>query len=72
MGVGFGIMGERLADEHCSVLPPGARKEHRSLTDLARATGTEEEIMAVFRAMRDVVTQRMDGLIARLREESAV
>lgn len=59
------------ADEHCPVLPAGTRKEHWPLNDPAKANGTEEEIMAVFRATRDEVRERVVGLLARLREESA-
>lgn len=58
------------ADEHCPVLPPGTRKEHWPLNDPAKATGTEEEIMAVFRATRDDVEERVAELIAHLREEN--
>lgn len=57
------------ADEHCPVLPPGTRKEHWPLNDPAKATGTEEEIMAVFRATRDEVKDRVAGLLARLEQE---
>ena len=57
------------ADEHCPVLPPGTRKLHWPLSDPAKATGSEEEIMAVFRASRDEIKQRVDGLLAQLREE---
>lgn len=59
------------ADEHCPVLPSGTRKEHWQLNDPARATGTEEEVMAVFRTTRDEVKERVAGLITRLREENA-
>jgi len=59
------------ADEHCPVLPAGTRKEHWPLSDPAKATGTEEEIMTVFRATRDEVKQRVAELIARLREGGA-
>jgi len=53
------------ADEHCPVLPAGTRKEHWPLNDPAKATGTEEEIMAVFRATRDEVGARVQALIER-------
>ncbi len=59
------------ADEHCPVLPAGTRKEHWPLNDPAKATGTEEEIMAVFRATRDEVRERVAGLMARLQESAA-
>lgn len=54
------------ADEHCPVLPPGVKKIHWPLTDPAKATGTEEEIMAQFRATRDEVRRRVAELIASL------
>lgn len=59
------------ADEHCPVLPQGVRKEHWPLNDPAKATGTEEAIMAMYRATRDEVKERVAGLISHLREESA-
>ncbi len=55
------------ADEHCPVLPPGTRKEHWPLPDPARAEGSEEEIMAVFRASRDDIRQRVRELLERCR-----
>lgn len=59
------------ADEHCPVLPTGMRKEHWPLSDPAKATGSEEEIMAVFRASRDDIRQRVADLIERLKLERA-
>ena len=53
-------------DEHCPGLPVGTRKEHWPLEDPAKATGAEEEIMAVFRATRDEVKHRVKELIAGL------
>ena len=47
------------------MLPPGTRKEHWPLNDPAKAIGTEEEIMAVFRATRDEVNARVQALIER-------
>ena len=57
------------ADEHCPALPDGIRKEHWPLNDPARATGSEEEIMADFRASRDDIRQRVADLISRLEKE---
>jgi arsenate reductase (thioredoxin) len=54
------------ADEHCPVLPPGIRKEHWPLADPAKAEGSEAEIMAVFRATRDEVRQRVVELLTRI------
>lgn len=54
------------ADEHCPAVPASAKKIHWPLTDPAKATGTEEEIMAQFRATRDEVKERVRGLLAEL------
>lgn len=54
------------ADEHCPVLPPGVKKLHWPLSDPAKAQGTEDEVMAVFRASRDDIRQRVAGLLADL------
>ena len=54
------------ADENCPVLPAGVRKEHWPLDDPASASGTEAEIMAVFRIIRGDIRQRVADLIERL------
>ena len=54
------------ADEHCPALPAGMRKEHWPLSDPAKATGSEEEIMAVFRDSRDDIRVRVADLLERL------
>lgn len=54
------------ADEHCPVLPPGVKKIHWPLSDPARTTGTEDEILAVFRTTRDEVRQRVETLRQQL------
>ena len=54
------------ADEHCPVLPSGMKKEHWPLSDPAKASGTEEEIMTIFRASRDDIKQRVADLLIRL------
>jgi arsenate reductase len=59
------------ADEHCPTLPPGMRREHWPLSDPAKATGTEEEIMTVFRASRDDIRARVEDLLARLAKDGA-
>ena len=58
------------ADEHCPVLPAHIRKEHWPLSDPAKATGSEEEVMAVFRASRDDIKQRVADLIERLKKDN--
>lgn len=57
------------ADEYCPALPAGMRKEHWPLADPARATGSEEEIMAMFRECRDDLRQRVADLIERVAKE---
>jgi len=47
------------ADEQCPVLPPGAKKVHWPLTDPAKATGTDEEIVLAFRRTRDEIERRV-------------
>ena len=59
------------ADEHCPVVPEGIQKEHWPLDDPAKATGTEKEIMEVFRASRDDIRQRVEDLIERLTQRHA-
>ncbi|WP_028989835.1 arsenate reductase (thioredoxin) [Thermithiobacillus tepidarius DSM 3134] len=54
------------ADEHCPVLPPDVEKIHWPLEDPAKATGSEEEIMAKFRATRDEVRTRVGELLRQI------
>ena len=56
------------ADEYCPVLPPATRKEHWPLDDPARATGSDAEIMQVFRASRDEIKQRVTDLLQRIQQ----
>ena len=51
------------ADEHCPILPPGTQKVHWPLEDPAKATGTDEEIMEIFRATRDDIKHRVEELL---------
>ena len=52
------------ADEQCPVVPPGAEKIHWPLSDPAKASGTQEEIMQSFRETRDEVRRRVRDLLA--------
>ena len=60
------------ADEHCPILPPEAAKEHWPLEDPAKATGSEEEIMAQFHATRDDIKTRVQTLLQRLKLTEAL
>lgn len=54
------------ADEQCPVLPPGVKKVHWPLTDPAKATGSESEIMNEFRATRSDIENRVRRLLSSL------
>lgn len=58
------------ADEHCPALPADVHKDHWPLSDPAKAAGTEDEVMAVFRASRDDIRQRVGDLLEKLQSES--
>jgi arsenate reductase len=51
------------ADEQCPVLPQAVKKVHWPLSDPAKATGTEDEIMNEFKATRDEVEHRVRKLL---------
>ena len=59
------------ADEQCPALPPPVRKIHWPLSDPAKARGTEDEIMAEFRATRDEVRRRVADLLDSLQRGAA-
>lgn len=48
------------ADESCPVLPVSCRKEHWPFDDPAKMTGSEEEIMAEFRRVRDQIRNTIE------------
>lgn len=53
------------ADEHCPVVSnPYAVRWHWGFDDPAKATGTEDEIMAQFRKVRDDIKKRMEQFVA--------
>ncbi|MDK2887743.1 MAG: hypothetical protein PWP72_621 [Thermoanaerobacter sp.] len=52
------------AYESCPLTPPTVKRIHWPLEDPARAAGTEEEIMARFRAVRDEIKKRVAELLA--------
>ncbi len=52
------------ADEYCPVVPVSCAKVHWPFDDPAKATGTEEEIMAEFRRVRDQIKSRIEAFIA--------
>lgn len=53
------------ADEHCPVISnKNVVKWHWGFDDPAKATGTEEEIMASFRSVRDSIKGRIEKFLA--------
>ncbi|KRM61175.1 arsenate reductase [Paucilactobacillus vaccinostercus DSM 20634] len=47
------------ARDRCPVVPTRVKKIHWPLPDPATATGSDEEVMAVFRQVRDEIEQRI-------------
>jgi arsenate reductase len=54
------------ADERCPVLPLEVRRLHWPLEDPARARGTSEEILAVFRRSRDEIEPLVRDLVGKV------
>jgi arsenate reductase len=52
------------AKERCPVFPSAAQKFHYNFPDPAKATGTEEEIMAQFRSVRDMIKSYCADFVA--------
>jgi len=53
------------ADEHCPVISnKNVVKWHWGFDDPAKATGTDEEIMASFRSVRDSIEERIEKFLA--------
>ncbi|RMG68211.1 MAG: arsenate reductase ArsC [Calditrichaeota bacterium] len=47
------------AEENCPVFPGRVKRAHIGFEDPARATGSDEEILAVFRRVRDQIRERL-------------
>ena len=56
------------ARESCPVVPARMQKRHWPLEDPARAEGSEEQIMAHFRAVRDQIESLVRGLVQEYNE----
>lgn len=54
------------ADKQCLELPSGMPKEHWPLFDPTKASGTEDEIMDLFRQSRNDTQQLVKDLLSRL------
>jgi len=53
------------ADAHCPAVYIPGKREHWPFNDPARATGSEEEVMAEFRRVRDQIRTRIEVFIKR-------
>ena len=51
------------AAEECPYFPRTRRQEHWGFPDPSRATGSEEERLAVFRQVRDAIAARIDAFL---------
>ena len=54
------------ADEHCPSVPDNLPRIHWPLSDPAKASGSEEEITAVFAAARNDIRNRVEKLLAEV------
>jgi len=51
------------ADAHCPAVYIPGKREHWPFNDPARATGSEEEVMAEFRRVRDQIRTRIEVFV---------
>jgi len=54
------------ADQACPIFPGQAKKHHWPFDDPAKATGSEEEIRAVFRRVRDEIRTKFEAYAAEV------
>ena len=59
------------ADQACPIYPGQVNRHHWRFDDPAHATGTEEEILAQFRRVRDEIRKVFEAYAAGLREGRA-
>ncbi len=62
MDVVITVCGE--ADEACPAIPH-VNRLHWPIHDPAKATGTQEEILGVFRSVRDDIARRVNGFLEK-------
>jgi arsenate reductase len=51
------------ANDACPTFPGGRQRLHWSFPDPSRASGTEEEQLAVYRRVRDAIRARVDAFV---------
>jgi len=57
------------AAENCPLWLGKGRREHLGFPDPAKATGSEEEVMAVFRAVRDDIARQVPALLQQYSQD---
>ena len=55
------------AKQNCPVFPGKTKRIHWSFDDPAEAIGSDEEVMAVFRRVRDEIRRRLEDFVAEKR-----
>ena len=55
------------ANENCPLYPGSVKREHWDLPDPAKATGSDEEVAAVFRSVRDNIERLVSKLVDNLK-----
>jgi arsenate reductase len=58
------------AAEECPYFPRARRQEHWGFPDPSKASGSEEERLAVFRQVRDAIAARIEAFVRQEQEES--
>ncbi|HID37505.1 MAG TPA: arsenate reductase (thioredoxin) [Ghiorsea sp.] len=56
------------ADESCPTIPASCEKQHWPFDDPAKATGSEEEIMAEFYRVRDQIRRKLEGFVQQAKK----
>ena len=59
------------AAEECPYFPRAYHQEHWGFPDPSKASGTEEERLAVFRRVRDAIAARIEAFVQQDQEEQA-
>jgi len=54
------------AAENCPVWLGQGKRVHLGFPDPAKAQGTDEEVLAVFRSVRDAIAQKVPALLAQM------
>jgi arsenate reductase (thioredoxin) len=60
---GISFASHKYASEQCPVFPGAVKRIHHNFSDPAKARGTEEEVMAEFRSVRDEIKSFCKTLI---------